>query len=362
MKTFLALLAAVTLTLTTTLLIYANVAPSASDKRTPLPVAAVPFEVQAQYMRQSSYVGTVKAGRDSTLGFEVGGTLAAVPAREGMAVAPGDIIATLDTDRRLAQLRAAEAELERVNTDLKLATLKRERFEDLVAQGLTSQQQFDEVLLGEQALAQARMASRARRDSAALDVEKSTLRAPFPGIVAQRYVQEGTVVTPGTPVLRLVGQTGFEAHIGVPTAVGRRLAPGRVYSIRLGDRSYEAELRGVRSDVDPTTLTLGAVFLLPAVAAPMTGETVLLELEESVAQRGGWLPLSALTAGNRGLWDVLVVKTEGDESTAVREAVEILFAREDRVYVRGTLADQALVIASGLQRLTPGAPIEPRAP
>lgn len=359
MKSLVALVIAIALAWGTTQWIYAGVETAASQHREPLPVAVVHFDVEDHYARHSSYVGTIKAGRDSTIGFEVGGTLATMPAKEGMQVGADSIIATLDIDRRLAQLRAAEAELERINADLELAKRKRERFEDLVDRGLTSRQQFDEVQLGEQALAQARMASRARRDSAALDVEKSTLRAPFPGVVAQRFAQEGTVVTAGTPVLRLLEQSGFEAHIGVPTPVGGRLTPGNFYSLRLGDQRYEAQLRGVRTDVDPTTLTVGAVFVLPPTAAPMAGETVLLELEEAVNQRGGWLPISALTAGNRGLWDVLVVKTEGNASVAARESVEILYTRQERVYVRGTLADQALVIAGGLQRLTPGAAIKP---
>ena len=96
------------------------------------------FELSDQYQRRSSYVGTVKAGRDSQLAFEVSGTLVSVPAREGMEIAAGSTIATLDTERRLAQLREAEAELQRINADLELAKLKRQRFEDLLNQGLTS--------------------------------------------------------------------------------------------------------------------------------------------------------------------------------------------------------------------------------
>jgi len=359
MKSLAALIAAIALAWATAQLIYANVDPILTETRRPLPVAVVHFEISDQYPRRSSYVGTLKAGRDSQLAFEVGGTVISVPAREGMVIAAGSPIATLDTERRLAQLREAEAELQRIHADLELAKLKRSRFEDLLNRGLTSQQEFDAARLGEQALAQARMSSRARRDSAALDVEKSTLRAPYSGIVAQRYVQEGTVVAPGTPVVRLLDPSGFEAHVGVPTSVGNRLTVGKSYGIRLDEQRFQAVLRGVRKDVDPTTLTVGAVFLMPEAASAMVGETVLLELEESVAERGGWLPLSALTAGNRGLWDVLVVKAGPSGTIAVRESVEILHASNERVYVRGTLPDQALVIAGGLQRLSPGSLIDP---
>ena len=205
MKSLIALIAAIALAWVTAQLIYANVDATLTETRSPLPVAVVHFDISDQYQRRSSYVGTVKSGRDSQLAFEVGGTLVSVPAREGMEIAAGSTIASLDTDRRLAQLREAQAELQRIDADLELAKLKRARFEDLLGRGLTSQQEFDAARLGEQALTQARISSRARRDSAALDVEKSTLRAPYSGIVAQRFVQEGTVVAPGTPVLRFFG-------------------------------------------------------------------------------------------------------------------------------------------------------------
>ena len=220
MKSLVALVIAIALAWGTTQWIYAGVETAASQSREPLPVAVVHFDVEDQYARHSSYVGTIKAGRDSTIGFEVGGTLATMPAREGMQVGAGSIIATLDIDRRLAQLRAAEAELERINADLELAKRKRERFEDLVNRGLTSRQQFDEVQLGEQALAQARMASRARRDSAALDVEKKHPSGAFPG-------GHRPTVCPG-------GHGGCSRHTGASAsgAVGirspyRRADPGR---------------------------------------------------------------------------------------------------------------------------------------
>ncbi len=44
---------------------------------------------------------------------------------------------------------------------------------------------------------------------------------------------------------------------------------------------------------------------------------------------------------------------------AVREAVEIIYSKNDQVYVAGTLADDAVIIASGLHRLSPGASIAP---
>ena len=52
-------------------------------------------------------------------------------------------------------------------------------------------------------------ATQARLNSAELAIEKSTLRAPYDGVIAARLVEEGAAVNPGMPVLRLVANTGY---------------------------------------------------------------------------------------------------------------------------------------------------------
>lgn len=355
----LAILAAGLLSFGITHLINGNVSAPSKQAREPLPVAVLPFKRIDHYTRQSSYIGTVRARRDSALAFEVSGTLETLPAREGMPMTKGQVLATLNTDQRRAKLRAAEAELAKTTTNLELATLKRERLADLLDRGLTSRQTFDDAQLGAQALHQNQRAISARMDSARLNIEKSVLKAPFSGVVAQRYVDEGTVVTPGTPILRLLAQSSFEAHIGVPINVGNSLTLGNQYALSIGGQHLEATLQNIRADVDASTLTVGAIFSLPEDSMVRTGETVMLDLADPVYESGGWVPLSSLTAGNRGLWDVFVVKAVPEGHVAVREAVEIIYTKNDQVFVAGTLADDAVIIASGLHRLSPGASIAP---
>jgi RND family efflux transporter MFP subunit len=311
------------------------------------------------YRRQARLIGAVNAASDSAVGFEVAGTIDHMPARVGTPVNKGDILASLNAERRRAVLAAAEAELARVDAELELAKLRRQRLADLEAKGLAAKQSFDEARLSEQALAASQKAIRARRLSAQLDIDKSTLRAPFDGVVASRLVQEGAVVNAGTPVLRLVAASGYEAHIGVPTQLRDQLIVGDLYSLELGGQRFSAPLRAIRADLDTTTLTVGAVFALPDTVEAVAGESVALALDEQINEPGGWLPLTALLEGDRGLWNILVTAKQNGTYTAQREAVEVIYVASDRVFVRGTLADGAQVVATGLQRLSPGSAIAP---
>ena len=342
-----------------TALIFANTEETISQAKAPLPVATATYSREASYQRSANFVGVVRAGSDSAVGFEVAGTVRAMPARVGTRVAAGDVLASLDTDRREAQQRAVQAELRRLEADLELARLRRERLADLRADGLAAQQSYDEARLGEQALLAAREATRANLDGARLELEKSQLLAPFDGVVAARLVQEGAVVNAGTPVLRLVAASGYEAHIGVPVERASQLEVGSEHPLKLGDQRFSATLRAIRADVDPATLTVGAIFDLPEDIGAHEGETVLMTLDESINISGGWLPVSALLEGDRGLWNVLVVSTSEGGTVTAREAVEVIYSRGKQVFVRGTLADGAQVVATGVHRLSPGMPVEP---
>ena len=343
-----------------TTLIKANKVTTTSVERIPMPVAATVFKQQPMFTRNANYLGVIKAGSDSVVGFEVAGVLTDLPATEGMRVSPGDVLAQLGTDRRQARLDAAAATNSRVSAERAQAEARAERIAQLVEDGSASEQDYDDARFSAQALAAAESAAAAQRQSAQLELEKSSLRAPYEAVVARRLVQIGAVVAPGTPVLRLVTATGREAHVGVPADMARRLVAGNAYKLALKGKRVTAELRSIRDDLDATTLTVGAVFDLPASTAVAVGESAVLQIAETVDATGGWLPISALLEAPRGLWDVLTIIPDAEgKQRAHRESVEILYTSGNKVFVRGTLANEVTVVASGLQRISPGDLVEP---
>ena len=81
-----------------------------------------------------------------------------------------------------------------------------------------------------------------------------------------------------------------------------------------------------------------------------------LALDERVASEGFWVPLSALTAMDRGLWGLFIVDAE---NTVQRRLVEILHHEGDRAFVRGLLTPQDRIVATGTQRIVQGQRVLP---
>ena len=105
------------------------------------------------------------------------------------------------------------------------------------------------------------------------------------------------------------------------------------------------------------TRTVTALFEIETEATVPLGEIVDLRIERTVAARGFWVPIRALSEGYKGLWSVFTVIDGPDAPVVAREAVEIVHIETDRAFVTGSAREGALVIASGHHRVIPGQPV-----
>lgn len=390
---------------------------SIAEASEPAELAVETLRVQAvnSYDTTRTYTGEITALRSSDLGFERNGQLASVLVQEGDRVSAGTPLAQLDisnlqTQRRqleadkaqalavLAELEAgprtediaaAEAVVRQIEQDLALQRTQRSRREYLYEQGAISLEELDEFTYGQGSLQaqldQARsnlnelkngtrqeqlLAQRAvvqQIDAAIADVDvniqKSTLRSPFPGIISVRQVDEGTVVNAGQSVVRLVEDAAPEARIGMPATTTSQLQVGDTQTMRLGGDSFTATVTAVLPEVDPETRTQVVVFQLDSTATPSInpGQTVRAEIVETVDMEGIWVPTDALTQDVRGLWSAYVVMPteDADRYEVQPQSVEILHQESDRALVRGTLQSGDRIVANGVHRLVPGQQVQP---
>ena len=323
----------------------------------PLPVAAEEFIELSGYKHPTSYLGLVQAGRKSNIGFELSGLVASLHVSEGSVVELGEILGELDNEKLQAMRRATAADLKRVEAELELAKLKEKRYQDLQNTGAVSREAYDESRLRSLALAAQSDVVQAQLDAIEIDLRKTLIRAPYAGVVSEHYIDIGTVVAAGTPILRLVETSIREAHIGLPVTQSEKLSTGETYRLCIRGELLDARLLALRPDVHASTRAVTAVFAIPPGIAALDGEPATVNLTESVAEPGGWLPLSALLEGERGAWIVLKIVSSSAGQLTRREAVEVLEVQNDKAFVRGTIANGDKIVANGVHKVTPGAAV-----
>ena len=335
----------------------APVPAAGAEAPSPLPVAAVAAPMEAGYTITRRFTGRVVARRIAVAGFETGGLVEAVRVDDGDRVAAGDVLARLDTRILSADRDRLVAERARVAARLDLAEVTTARRAALAAAGHSSAQAYDDARFEAAALAAELESVDAAIAAIDVSLDKAVLRAPFPGHVTARAVDDGTVVAAGQPVMEIVEDARPEVRVAVPAAFAATLAAGDPVRLELLGRPETGTVTAVLPDLSRATRTV-TVLVRPddAVAAP-SGEIARMLVERRVDTAGHWVPLSALAEGTRGLWTVYALQPdEADPDTyrVERALVEVLHPEAERVFVRGTLAADALILADGPHRVVPG--------
>lgn len=323
----------------------------------PLTVSTTVIAVQESYAIPQEFVGQIEPRRSADLGFEAGGTIAEITVDEGWPVSEGAVLARLDTRVLEAQLRQQKAAKDALIAQRDLAELTADRQEALADRNFASQQRADETRLRVVEL-DARLAEiDAAITGVEVQLDKSIIRAPFDGLIGRRLADDGARVGPSAPVLEVLERAEPRLRIGLAPEIAVGLMSDKPYTVKIAGREFDAWLESRRGDIDPRTRTLPVLFELRD-ADPTElpyGLVTRLSVARNVKDRGAWVPVGALTEGTRGLWNLMHIDRSAPEGpVVVRESVEILYADEDRAYVRGGLTNGMEIVSDGVHRVASG--------
>ncbi len=328
--------------------------------------------------------GTVTPRTESTLVAEVGGSILEVGPSfvAGGFFQRGELLVRIDPgDYRQAVVRSrariAEAELRLAREEAEAEVARRE-WQDLGGGAepspLTLRQ--PQVAEAEAALA----AARADLEVAERNLQRTEVRAPYPGRVRDKRVGVGQFVTPGTPLASIYAVDVAEVRLPLPSrelayldlplghrgASGPAAGPPVILRAEFAGATHQWSGRIVRTEgeIDPRTRMIHAVAQVedPYGRGPGTGRPPLAvgmfvhaEIQGEMARGVAVLPRAAL----RGETQVLVV--DGEDRLRFRD-VEVLRRTETSVIIRAGLEDGERVCLSPLAAVTDGMQVRTEGP
>lgn len=353
-----------------------------------------------------TFPGRVEASKQVELAFQVPGLLVSLPVREGQSVAKDELIAQLrleefqarlaalqgqlDTARanllaarsgarpeerlRLeSQVRAAGAELTNARAEfgrssqlLRSRTISRVEFDRSETSYRVAQENYQAAL---QMLEQGTMAREediqareaevrgleGRVVEANIQLQDSTLRAPYDGVIAQRFVEQGQNVRAAQPVVKFQDVDEIEIAVDIPETVMAAdiraadivqmvaefsAAPGLQFPVRIKEIAQRA---------DPVTQTFTVRVAMKAppglnILPGMTSSVTLTYRRASILGGRILVPISAVlqeSSGEQVVWilgpDLIVRRSSVKLGEATGGQVEILSGLQpgDRIAVAG---------------------------
>jgi RND family efflux transporter MFP subunit len=175
----------------------------------------------------------------------------------GVAVKKGQVIAEINRDIYVAQSSAAKAALESCKVALADAEREKDRMKRLFKAGSTTEQSRDKAVTAAE-LAQAQLKqAQAALELARVNLDKTTIKSPLTGIVSKKYVDEGNMVGPSTPLLKIVRIDTLKVIGGVSERHLPRLSAGQTPV-------------QIRTDAYPDNVFKGTVYKVPVAVDPVT--------------------------------------------------------------------------------------------
>lgn len=285
--------------------IHARGASAASDPRQEPPLVALITTAPTIGMERD-FTGVIGAKVQSNLGFRVAGKIVQRLVDPGQQVKAGQPLMRIDdTDLRLA-LTAKRNAIAMTRAAAVQARADERRYANLLSNGATSQQRYDQAKAAldtaEAQLAAAEADARVAENEAAY----SLLVADADGTVVETLGEPGQIVSAGQIVVRLAQSGPREAVVALPETVRPAIgsvAEARVYGAD-GHR-YTAHLRQLSDSADAQTRTYEARYVLDgeAATAPL-GATVTIRLVSRPDRPEIQVPLGAVYDDGRrtGVW------------------------------------------------------------
>lgn len=263
----------------------------------------------------------------------------------------------------IAKADAAKANVAAANLDVELAGIQLKREQSLKNTPAHSKALYDDLkinLANSNAVAASLLAeysqALAEQALAELNLKRAEIRAPFAGIITEKFIEVGTYVKAGDPVFRLLNQQKLEIEIQLPRAQLNALMPNQSYKIEPNiGAPYTATVRAVVLEENNISHTL-KVRLEPhlnsKVQKLIPNESVTLAMPINKA-------IEVLSIHKDGL----LKKTDGfyvfiaENNTAILKPITIGSAIGQRVEIKSGLQLGDKVIIRGNERLSPNQPI-----
>lgn len=328
------------------------------------------FEVSQSASSESRrYPTLIEPANESRLSFEITGQLGEVTLEEGQQVAAGDLLMQLDPTSLNLELQEAKAAKDQAEVQLTNARTDFERKSELIKNGNVTRASFDQSQTQLRSAESQQIQASRRFDIAEERLSKSSLRAPFDGVIANVEAKSFTNVSAGATVVTLYSQSAFEVSFSVPATVINQLSVGDnadviitdLPGVTLAGKIQEISSRASQVSAFPVVIALNEN--APGLKAGMAAEAVVrFDLPGSLD--GFLIPLSALDSEaveSRRVSErtadgsmAQVYLFDAESSTVKASPVAVIGVRENMMIVSKGLKEGDLVATAGVSYLYDG--------
>jgi RND family efflux transporter MFP subunit len=177
--------------------------------------------------------GTLKPNQESELAANANGRVLKTMVERGSYVSKGAALAQLDTRMSTLSANEAEANLETARTQKTQAEADCARFQKLLDKGAIAQAEYDRQTSACKTALTSATAAESRALMANQTLGDATIRAPFSGLVSERYVSIGEYVRADSRVAHLIDIDPLRLELTIPEQNMGAVKPGQTVEFQV---------------------------------------------------------------------------------------------------------------------------------
>jgi membrane fusion protein (multidrug efflux system) len=286
---------------------------------------------------------TLDPERQVTMISETSGVVSKITVDEGSTVQEGQLLATLSDRERQVKLQQANIRVQNAKQEMdrKQASYNSK----IISESDFQKAKYDLELAVED------------KNAAQVELDRSMLRAPFSGIITQRFIEKGQNINPQSQLFTLVDADPLEAKVYLPEKEILGIKEKQMVDMALNaqkDVTFHGSIRQINPAVDPKTGTVKVTVEItkaPAVVRP--GSFVDVKLETQHHDNALLVPKKALLE-EAGEHFVFVISKD----KASRRTITVGFLDDQNAEILSGVSSGETVVTSGQGSLRDGSRTE----
>lgn len=305
------------------------------DKEKPISVSVDTIRLQ-NIVDAGNYTGTFEPNKETKISADIQGKINAVLVDVGSYVSKGQTLIQLDNSLLKLQLQTVEVQIEGLEDDVKRYTILTEA--DAV-QGV----QLEKARLGLKS-------AKVQRATLLEQISKTSVKAPFNGVVTAKLNEEGGFAAPGVPLLQITDISTLRFTVNVPENDLVKFQNNQTYKIN-ADVYPDISLSGKVSMIG-SKANMGNSFPIQfqvantknlSIKSGMFGK---VSLSETIQEQGILIPTSAIIEENE-IVKVYLIKN----GKAVMQAITTSKTIGNKTLVSSGLNENDIIVTNGFINL-----------
>jgi membrane fusion protein (multidrug efflux system) len=286
---------------------------------------------------------TLDPDRQVTMISETSGVVSKITVDEGSTVQEGQLLATLSDRERQVKLQQANIRVQNAKQEM---DRKQSSYNSkIISESDFQKAKYDLELAVEE------------KNAAQVELDRSMIRAPFSGIITQRFIEKGQNINPQSQLFTLVDADPLEAKVYLPEKEILGIKEQQKVEMALNAQKnvmFQGSIRQINPAVDPKTGTVKVTVEItkaPLVVRP--GSFVDVKLETQHHDNALLIPKKALLeeAGERFVFVI-------NKDKASRRTITVGFLDDQNAEILSGVSSGETVVTSGQGSLRDGSKTE----